>query len=384
MKATLYINGTIAQSEEYFGGETFGLKNLVDFLSANPKATELDVYINSGGGSVNEGFAIYDRLMAFNGTVNTIVNGMCGSIATVIFQAGKKGKRSMYANSEFFVHNPYWQPSAPEPMEAKDLELLSEDLKKAENKIKNFYSEITGKSVDELTPILDRQTTLSTTEAIAFGFVDEVYTSQIEAFTKYRLVAFLNPNNKTTMNTEIKDELSGLKAFMAKIAKKLFKNAMRETVDGVAIHYDGDLLQVDTAVFSDEAMATPLADGTYVLDGDIQITVANGIVTALSEVEAKQTKEEELAAKVADLEAKLSEQTQTIEAKEAENVEIFAMFKDLTAKVTKFEAMVVTGTKAEVKGEQHNGKPSGEAPLTAMEKFAEMKRKQLEAKKANK
>ncbi len=85
MKATLYINGTIAQGEDYYGGETFGLKNLVEFLSANPKATELDVYINSGGGSVNEGFAIYDRLMAFNGVVNTIVNGMCGSIATVIF-----------------------------------------------------------------------------------------------------------------------------------------------------------------------------------------------------------------------------------------------------------------------------------------------------------
>ncbi len=376
MKATLYINGTIAQGSDYFGGETFGLYNLVEFLANNKDAKELDVYINSGGGSVNEGFAIYDRLMAFNGTVNTIVNGMCGSIATVIFQAGKKGKRSMYANSEFFVHNPYWQPSAPEPMEAKDLELLSEDLKKAENKIKNFYSEITGKSVDELTPILDRQTTLSTTEAIAFGFVDEVYTSQIEAFTKYKLVAFLNPNNKTTMNTEIKDELSGLKAFMAKIAKKLFKNAMRETVDGVAIHYDGDLLQVDTAVFTDEAMATPLADGTYVLDGDIQITVANGIVTALSEVESKKTIEEELAAKVTELEAKLAEQTQTIEAKEAENVEIVAMFKDLTAKVTKFEAMVVTGNKPEVKGEQHNGKEVSTAPMTAMEKFAEMKRKQ--------
>ena len=113
--ATLYINGYIGQ-QGFFDEASFDLTTLNNFLDQHQDIEELNVFINSGGGSVTEGFAIHDRLMSLPFTVNTIVNGMCGSIATVIFQAGKKGKRKMYANSEFFVHNPFWMPDAPNAM----------------------------------------------------------------------------------------------------------------------------------------------------------------------------------------------------------------------------------------------------------------------------
>jgi len=183
----IYINGYIGEAGFFDdASNSFSLNNLNTTLDAIGEVDELNVYINSGGGSVTEGFAIYDRLSTLPCTVNTIVNGMCGSIATVIYQAGKKGKRKMYANSEFFVHNPFWQPSAPDPMEAKDLALLQQDLQNAENKIKLFYVGVTGKTVDELTPLLDRQTTMSANEAIEFGFADEIVETNITAFTKYR------------------------------------------------------------------------------------------------------------------------------------------------------------------------------------------------------
>ena len=266
--ATLYINGYIGQAG-FFDDASFDLKSLNAFIDENNGIEELNVFINSGGGSVTEGFAIHDRLMALPYTVNTIVNGMCGSIATVIFQAGKKGKRKMYANSEFFVHNPFWMPDAPNAMEAKDLEALTEDLKRAENKIVNFYSTITGKSTEDLKPILDRQTTLTADEAIELGFADEIMGGEIKAFTKYKIAAYLNTNNKTiTMAdaTEIKAELGLIKTFLATIKSKIFKAAMTETVDGKVIHFDGSTLTEGVAVFEDETMLTPLADGDYVID----------------------------------------------------------------------------------------------------------------------
>jgi ATP-dependent Clp endopeptidase proteolytic subunit ClpP len=280
----IYINGYIGEAGFFDDvSNSFSLTNLNAELDRIGKVDELNVYINSGGGSVTEGFAIYDRLMALDCPVNTIVNGMCGSIATVIFQAGRKGKRMMFENSEFFVHNPFWQPSSPTPMEAKDLALLQEDLQNAENKIKSFYATVTGKSEDDLKPILDRQTTLSATEAIEYGFADEVYKTQISAYTKYRLVAYLNNDKQTEMeNKELKAELGTIKGFMAKIVKALFKNAYTETVDGTKIYFDGTMVTKDTPVFSDEAMTTPLPDGDYTLDSII-LTVVNGIVTEVTE-----------------------------------------------------------------------------------------------------
>lgn len=382
----IYINGYIGEAGFFDDvSNSFSLTNLNAELDRIGKVDELNVYINSGGGSVTEGFAIYDRLMALDCTVNTIVNGMCGSIATVIFQAGRKGKRMMFENSEFFVHNPFWQPSSPTPMEAKDLALLQEDLQNAENKIKSFYATVTGKSEDDLKPILDRQTTLSATEAIEYGFADEVYKTQISAYTKYRLVAYLNNDKQTEMeNKELKAELGTIKGFMAKIVKALFKNAYTETVDGTKIYFDGTMVTKDTPVFSDEAMTTPLPDGDYTLDSII-LTVVNGIVTEVTEPQPADNAPDALAEaqkEIADLKAKLAEKENVVAEKEnvinETKVEIVALAK----KVTEFEAMLVTGGNFKAEGGQAQGKkePEGEPNESATQKAARL-RAEKDAKK---
>jgi hypothetical protein len=283
----------------------------------------------------------------------------------------------MFENSEFFVHNPIWIPSAPDAMEAKDLALLQEDLKKAEDKIKNFYATITGKTIDELTPILDRQTTLTAQEAIDFGFADEIIHTQIKAFTKYQIAAFINTNNKTeTMADEkITAELGLIKSFLATIKTKLFKAAMTETVDGKVIHFDGSTITEGTLVFEDEAMLTPLADGDYVIDV-ATYKVENGVVVSVSDntevVEDKAAELEAAKAKIAELEASLAA-TQTVVAEKETTIE--ATKEDITilaSKVKSFEAMLVTGGNFKANGGQEQGREpkATEKELTAMEKVA--------------
>ena len=369
--ATLYINGYIGQAG-FFDDASFDLTKLNAFIDENNGIEELNVFINSGGGSVTEGFAIHDRLMALPYTVNTIVNGMCGSIATVIFQAGKKGKRKMYANSEFFVHNPFWMPDYPEAMEAKDLEALTEDLKRAENKIVNFYSTITGKSAEDLKPILDRQTTLTADEAIELGFADEIMGGEIKAFTKYKIAAYLNTNNKTiTMAdaTEIKAELGLIKTFLATIKSKIFKAAMTETVDGKVIHFDGSTLTEGVAVFEDETMLTPLADGDYVIDV-ATYTVVGGIVTSVKEVEVEDAKLKEANATIEDLKAQLAAKDAIANEKETLVNETKEEIVALATKVKSFEAMLVTGGNFKADAGQNNKGKTDEPKLSAMEQVA--------------
>ena len=383
----IYINGYIGEAGFFDdASNSFSLNNLNTILDSIGEVDELNVYINSGGGSVTEGFAIYDRLSALPCTVNTIVNGMCGSIATVIYQAGKKGKRKMYANSEFFVHNPFWQPSAPDPMEAKDLALLQQDLQNAENKIKLFYVGVTGKTVDELTPLLDRQTTMSASEAIEFGFADEIVDTNITAFTKYRLVAYINNNNKNSEmeNKELKAEIGGIKGLLNKISKALFKNAYTETLDGMKIYFEGTMVMKDTPVFEDEAMAIPLKDGDYTLDSMV-ITVVGGVVTVVSEVQPAQGNAElaQANAKIAELEAQLAEKTSLVAEKETVLNETKEEFLALAKKVEKFEATFVTGQNFQANGGQSNGnvEPQGNAGKSDMEKFYEWKQAQKAKKK---
>jgi hypothetical protein len=216
---------------------------------------------------------------------------------------------------------------------------------------------------------------LSIDEFIAMGFADEIVGEEIKAFTKYQIAAYFNNNNKTTemADEKITAELTGIKAFLAKLTSKLFKAAMTETVDGKVIHFDGSTITEGTLVFEDEAMLTPLADGDYVID-TATYTVVNGAVTAVTqvEVEDKAAELEAAKAKVAELEAALTASQAVVAEKETA---IEATKEDITilaSKVKSFEAMLVTGGNFKADAGQDNGrKPeNSEKKLSAMEEVA--------------
>lgn len=352
----------------------------------------LDVYINSGGGYTVDGYGIHDRLASLPYTVNTIANGMVASIATVIFQApktqNKGGKRMLYKNSEPFIHNPHWQPDEnSNPIESKDARELFDSLVKEESKLNSFYSSVTSIESDKIQSIMNDAKTLTPQDFIELGFADEIIATNIQAFTKYRLVAYINNNNKQTEmdNKELKDELGGIKGLVNKIYNALkFKNAYQETLDGMKIYFEGTVVTKDTPVFEDEAMTIPLKDGTYTLDS-ITLTVAGGIVTAVEEVLAQQTPDAltEANAKIAELEAQLAEKTTLVAEKETVLNETKDEFLALAKKVEKFEATFVTGQNFQANGGQSQGKdePKGNAGKSDMEKFYEWKQAQNAKKK---
>lgn len=286
-KGTLNINGTIGQPDAFM--EAFGMTNNVSLQwvkdeMAKIKEKEVEVHITSNGGSCDEGFAIHDYLKTCGKKITTIATGYVKSIATVIFSAGET--RLISPNADFMVHNPYVDLSFTGGLEAADLKKLSEDVQKQEDKLANFYSGLTGRTVDEVKAKMKVETTMTADEAIDFGFA----TGKHEAV---KALAYLNTNpiyNK--MNTEIKSELTGMKKLLADIAAK-FKGEATEVKNMSLTLKDGSKATTD----SDQALAighkVTKEDGTLFPAGDITLedeTVvtldADGIVTAIVEKEA--------------------------------------------------------------------------------------------------
>lgn len=379
-KGKIFIEGTI--------GQDYTPASLDADLDSIGSVDVLNVYINSGGGHTTSGYAIARRLANLPFTVNTIANGMVASIATVIFQApklqNKGGLRKLYKNSEPFIHNPHWQPDMfSAPIERKDALDLAEQLSHEENKLKDFYSEVTGKKSEELAAIMDDAKTLTPEQFIELGFADEVIGEEIHAFTKYKIAAYLNNNKKTEMadTKELQAELTGIKGFLAKLTKKLFKNAMAETTDGVTVYFDADSVEVGTALFTDEEMTVPAPDGKHTI-GEKVYVVLDGVVTEVLEVEAA-SDVDALNAKIAELEAALVAKDAIVNEKETLLNETKVELQNFAGEIKKFEALLVTGQNFKAEGNQNSGrKPAKEeVAKTPMELLAEKKKAEREAKK---
>ena len=311
MNHDIYIDGFIGQSD--FFSEGFSAKTLRDKIALAPDADELTIHINSGGGSVIEGFAIHDALATSGKKVNTRVEGLCGSIATIIAQSNTGGgKRSITKNSTYFIHNPYWTPDAPVPMEASELEALAESLKSNEDKIASFYADKTGKNIDFIKEKMASTSEFTADEAKDFGFVDTVI-GEAKAFQKhiinsngkeYRFAAFIQHKNHTM------DILKAFKDFESKITSLItpkVSNMVAKTTDGKEIFHDGPLA-VGTVCFTDAAMTQPCPDGDVTI-GTKVYTIAGGKIAS----------EKDVAAAAADpLQAEIDALKASLAAKEAE------------------------------------------------------------------
>lgn len=292
--AKLYINGYIGDSNDFFGSVGFSLANLNNFIDNDLKDDKkLTIEINSGGGYVTEGFAIYDRLQALKAdgvTITTVCAGLTGSIATVIYLAGDV--RRMYENSEFFIHNPMFCPT-DWSYTADELTAITQDLMVSQDKIVNLYTSITGADAAALAPLLEAETNLSADRAKELGFVTEIINTKITALTRYKLVALSNPQTKeqpmSKELTAVKEDVGVLKTLVNTLTgtvndfvaafKKGTKVAASVEAGDVTLYFEGEgTPAMGTKVFTDPEMTTPAADGSY---GDI--TVKDGAVAEKEE-----------------------------------------------------------------------------------------------------
>lgn len=339
-----YIGGADLMSL-FGGGETFNLSALKKFLdSLEEDVTDIHVAINSGGGSVVEGWAIYDKLKTSGKKITTIGEGMVGSIATIIFMAGDV--RKLHENSRFFIHNPYWQPDAPTPMEADDLISLGESLQAEQKKILDFYSKQTGTAIEQLEPLMQKATDLTSTQAVEMGFANEIISTSVN-YTPYKLVAFVATENKPKQTEMNKNEqsVSWIKRGFTKLAAMIngvtlnmempVKDAEGKEVLLYVESETEDLTGKSAYLLDAEGNETPAPDGDYTDANGRVIKIAGGVVAEVVVPEAKkeeaQPSIEELTAKIVELEnakANLTIELESVKAEKTKSETEFNAFKN--------------------------------------------------------
>ncbi|MCB1495766.1 MAG: ATP-dependent Clp protease proteolytic subunit [Bauldia sp.] len=141
--------------------------------SENPKK-EINVYINSPGGVVTSGMAIYDTMQFIKPAVSTLCIGLAASMGSLLLTAGEAGMRFALPNARILLH----QPSGGFQGQASDIERHAEDIIKLKRRLNEVYVKHTGKDYDTIERTLDRDYFLTATEAQEFGLIDKVLTSR--------------------------------------------------------------------------------------------------------------------------------------------------------------------------------------------------------------
>ena len=150
--------------------------NMLMLLESADSEKPIKIFVNSPGGSADSGFAIFDAMKFVKCPIITITNGICASAAVIIFLGGDKDKRFSLPNARFLIH----QPSTFAQGQASDLAITAKEILKIREQYNSIVSEATGKSIEQITEDADRDFWLSATEAVKYGLVTKVITTQAE------------------------------------------------------------------------------------------------------------------------------------------------------------------------------------------------------------
>ena len=144
------------------------------FLESEDSEKDINLYINSPGGSVSAGFAIYDTMQYIKPAVSTICVGLAASMGAFLLSSGAKGKRFALPNAEIMIH----QPLGGVRGQAEDIRIHAENILKTREKLNRILSENTGQPYDRVEKDTDRDNFMSAAEAAAYGIIDKVMKSR--------------------------------------------------------------------------------------------------------------------------------------------------------------------------------------------------------------
>ena len=139
------------------------------FLEAEDPGKDINLYINSPGGSVTAGLAIYDTMQYIKCDVSTICIGMAASMGSFLLSGGKKGKRLALPNAEIMIH----QPSGGAQGQASEIQIAAEHILKTRRKLNEILAANTGQTLETIARDTDRDNFMSAEEAKAYGLIDE-------------------------------------------------------------------------------------------------------------------------------------------------------------------------------------------------------------------
>jgi ATP-dependent Clp protease protease subunit len=144
------------------------------FLESENPDKDISLYINSPGGSVSAGLAIFDTMQFIKPDVSTLCTGMAASMGAFLMAAGAKGKRFSLPNSRIMIH----QPSGGSQGQASDIEIQAREILYLRQRLNHILAERTGRTVEQIAKDTDRDNFLSAEEAVEYGLIDKVLTTR--------------------------------------------------------------------------------------------------------------------------------------------------------------------------------------------------------------
>lgn len=294
MPKEIKIYGTIGSYKDQAGKVITGVE-LVDVIAQAENAgdeKEIHIIINSPGGLVDVGYAIYDYLISLKSkgkNITTIINGMCASIATIVALAGDK--RQIVKGSKFLIHNPYLNNVTGD---ADQMREYAQTLDNVESGLAKFYSKITGIGSTALALIMKDDKEISAEKALELKFVTEIIDGTLNTELKnLQIIAAVKPTQIIQMKNiidEAKKAIAVLNSLLAKGKNPEVKNLVMKTKDGKTVSMES--LEVGSLCSMEDK---PCISMTMEMeDGSVIKTDAEGKITEITPAPAA----EETAAKV--------------------------------------------------------------------------------------
>lgn len=143
------------------------------FLEAQDPGRDIQLYINSPGGSVTAGFAIYDTMQYIKCDVSTICIGLAASFGAFLLAGGAKGKRIALPNAEIMIHQPAIHGNGIQG-QATDIKIVSDHMQKSKQRLNRILAENTGKTIEKIARDTERDNYMSAEEALKYGLIDKI------------------------------------------------------------------------------------------------------------------------------------------------------------------------------------------------------------------
>lgn len=304
--AVLKIYNDIADEESkviklwFTGVDSTCFKDIDEFLASIPEDDKsIDIKMNCPGGSVSEGWAIYDKLRDSGKEITVTVEGLSASMATVLLLAAPKGKRIGLPNSEYLIHAPYIpEYTLADAYRAEDLRTIADSLEEDTAKLLDLYVERTGSKREELASIMSEDKRMSVEEAKRLGFIDSI---------KVPSTAKANNHNFKGMNK--KKEVTVKQGWLDKVLAKAGYAKLEDvpSVDMELSTADGETLTVEREEGEPQVGDAANPDGEFVMPDGSTIVVAEGVITEIRPAEEEAEDETaKLQARIDELEGELA------------------------------------------------------------------------------
>lgn len=277
---------------QWLGGDCVCFQDIDVFEASIPKDDDtIDMRIFCNGGSVVEGWAIYDRLRQSGKKITCTVEGKAASMATIIMLAAPKESRKAYENASFLLHNP-WVPGwcLGDQLNAKDLKNQSEEMQMWQDKMVDAYVERCECDREEIQALMDKDIFISTSEALRLGLISSTVAPISASASNRNIEQFINSKQQNPKAMEKKTEVKA--SLLDKILAKLGVKSLEEAEQAVAEPQakvepkamelntaDGQTLTVEREEGDPQVGDKASPDGTFEMPDGKTIVVEDGVIT---------------------------------------------------------------------------------------------------------